>query len=314
MIKKLLYCLVILCSTSGHYIQAALQKSDVTLINETWVPSGNGKLFCKTMGKGKPLIIIHGGPGLTQDYLLPGLDKLAETNFVIFYDQRGCGRSTGEINDETMNIPSLVDDIDHIRKAFRFDKVSILGHSWGGFLAMHYAIAHPKAVDKLILSNSMPASSEDLSLFVNEVTRLTSPYQEELSKIKNSKQFQDGDPETIERYYRIIFRTYCFIPKKADLLNLRMPPIASVNGAKIYELIRENTFKKTFNLHASLKALNIPTLVIHGDVDAIPPLTAQHTHESIPGSKYILMKNCGHFPYIEEPDMYFNHLKNFLTN
>jgi len=280
--------------------------------NEIVVESVHSKLFCKTMGKGRPLIVIHGGPGLTQDYLLPQLNELAENNFVIFYDQRGCGRSTGEINEQTINIPTFVNDLDNIRMAFNFDKVSILGHSWGGFLAMCYAIAHPDALNRLILSSPIPASSEDFALFINERTRRISPYQDEMTAIRNSREFREGNPDTIERLHRIIFRTYCYLPEKADLLNLRMTPVASINGAKIFELIRENTFNKSFDLRAALKALKIPTLVIHGDADPIPAITAQNIHESIPGSTYVLLKNCGHFPYVEQPDTYFNSLKDFL--
>jgi proline iminopeptidase len=313
MIKKWLFSFILLFASGVQCIDATTQKNNVFQSKEIYIDSNHSRLFCRVMGKGKPLIVIHGGPGLTQDYLLPQLYRLAETNFVIFYDQKGCGRSTGEINQDTINIPTLVNDIESIRKAFNFDKVSILGHSWGGFLAMHYAIAYPKSINKLILSNSMPASSEDLSLFINEYARRTTPFQDELSSIYKTKEFQEGDPNTIERVYRKIFRTYCNHPEKADFLSLHMSPIASVNGAKIYELLQENTFKKPFNLHDSLKTLQIPTLIIHGNADPIPAITARNTHLSIQGSKYILLENCGHFPYIEQPDAYFNSLKEFLT-
>ena len=134
-------------------------------IEEFFIQSGEIQLFCRKMGSGKPLVILHGGPGMTQDYLLPQMSQLAENSLIIFYDQRGCGQSYSPINEQSINMETYVEDLDQIRRELQVDKISILGHNWGGFLAMHYAIAHPKAVDKLILSNSMPASSEDMALF-----------------------------------------------------------------------------------------------------------------------------------------------------
>jgi proline iminopeptidase len=314
MIKKWALFLAFLCVILIQYVEASAQGLGLSQCNEIFVESNGSTLFCRVLGKGKPLIVIHGGPGLTQDYLLPQLSSLADNNLVIFYDQRGCGRSTGEINKDTINIPNLVNDLESIRQAFRFDKISILGHSWGGFLAMHYAIAYPQFVEKLILSNSMPACSEGHSLFFEEYKNRTAPYQEELSAITATQEFQAGEPKSIEQFYRIIFRTYCYHSEKADLLNLQMTPSASVNGAKVFQVIREDVFKIPYNLHESLKTLRIPTLVIHGDFDPIPATTAQKIHESIQGSKYVLLKQCGHFPYVERKEEYFDFLKEFLSS
>lgn len=313
MMKKWISFLSFLCAAFIQNVETAAQEVSCLKPNEIFIESNGSKLFCRCVGKGKPLVVIHGGLGLTQDYLLPQLYSLADNNFVIFYDQRGCGRSIGEINQETINIFHLVNDLECIRRAFNFDKISILGHSWGGFLAMHYAIGHPQFVEKLILSNSLPACSEGRSLFLEEYKNRTAPYQEELSAISSSSEFQVGDPKTIERYYRIIFRTYCYQPEKAELLNLQMTPIASVNGAKIFQLLWKSVFENSYDLHASLKTLRIPTLVIHGDADPIPAITAQKIHESIPESKYVLLKQCGHFPYVEQREEYFNHLRKFLS-
>lgn len=314
MMRKLLLYLTLLITPVSEYAEIATTSINFKEAKEAFLEAKNAKLFYKTIGKGKPLIVIHGGPGLSQDYLLPQLYRLADNNLVIFYDQRGCGKSTGEINPETITVEAFVNDLDTIRKAFQFEKISILGHSWGGFLAMQYAIAHPECIYKLILSNSMPASSDEFALFLQEYVHRTSPYQTELAGIHNTQGFLEGDPDIIERLYRIIFRTYCYLPENADKLSLRMTSTASVNGAKVSENFRKNVFEKPFNLHASLKSLKIPTLVIHGDSDPIPAFTAQNVHKSIPQSKYILMKNCGHFPYVEDPNIYFNHLNEFLND
>lgn len=282
-------------------------------MKETFVDAQGAKLFCRTVGKGTPLIVLHGGPGLSQGYLLPQMERLAEHHFVIFYDQRGCGGSKGEISSETINMETYVDDLEAIRKAFALDKVSILGHSWGGFLAMSYAIAHPESVDNLILSNSVPVSSEEFALFTQEWIRRTASLQDAFAKIHSSDAFHAGDPDAIEPLHRMIFRTYCHNPESAELLNLRMPAQASVNGAQVYGLIRQNVLSHPFDLHESLKKLKIPTLILHGTADPVPASTAEATAASIQGSKYILMQDCGHFPYVEAPEEFFSYVNAFLN-
>lgn len=101
-----------------------------------FIKTNDAQIFCRVFGKGEPIIVVHGGPGLSQDYLLPQMAKLAQTNLVIFYDQRGCGLSTGAINEDSIQIKTFVDDLEAIRKSFGYKKVTVLGHSWGGFLAM----------------------------------------------------------------------------------------------------------------------------------------------------------------------------------
>lgn len=313
--KILLYAILLQASIGGasNAIASTPLSSNLEFIKETFVTSGEAKLFCRVAGQGKPLIVIHGGPGLTQVYLLPQMYELAKNNLVIFYDQRGCGKSTVDINANTINIESFLNDIEAIRQAFNLDKISVLGHSWGGFLAMQYTIAHPERIDKLILSNSAPASSEGYALFGQEYMRRMAPYQEELEKIRSTQGFRDGDTCVMEQFYRLIFRQFCYIPEKADLLNLRMTSIPSLNGAKVSEIIRENVLDKPFNLNRDLNALEVSTLILHGDTDPVPPVTAKNIHENIPGSKYVLMKNCGHFPYVEDPTTYFRYINEFLN-
>lgn len=313
MIKKFLFCLTLVVfpfSSYGEELSTTVQAAAA----ERYVETEGAALFCRSIGKGKPLVIIHGGPGLSQDYLLPQMDRLAENNFLIFYDQRGCGRSTGEINKETITIETYLNDLEAIRKAYNFEKISILGHSWGGFLAMEYAIAHEDKVDRLILSNSMPASSEEVALFIKEYMKRTAPIREKLNAIQKSDSFVAGDPETVAEYYRLVFATYCYKASDADQINLQMSSSAAVRGAKVSALLRQIAFEKPFSLHEQLESITIPTLVISGDVDPIPYSTAENLHKSIKGSVFLLLKPCGHFPFVEEPTAYFNAINSFFNS
>jgi proline iminopeptidase len=280
--------------------------------DESMVKSDGAQLFCKVLGKGDPIIVIHGGPGLSHDYLLPGMAKLAENHQVIFYDQRGCGRSTGVVNADTIQVKKFVEDIEAVRKSLGNRKIIVLGHSWGGFLAMQYAISHPGSVEKLILLNTMPPSSEAFSLFTKEWTRRMEPYQDQLKAIQESSAFAEGDPATMERYYLMNFKRYCYEPAKAHLLNLCMTPKAAVEGMKVYEIFNQTLLSKPFNYDDQLKQLKVPTLIVHGDCDIIPCSTIQKLHKTIAGSQYVLIKHCGHFPYVEQPEELFKHIDKFL--
>lgn len=279
---------------------------------EEFVNVADANLFCRIYGKGKPILVIHGGPGLSQDYLLPQMSRLAKNNLVIFYDQRACGRSTVNITSAKINLETYLNDIEAIRKHFAIKKISILGHSWGGFLGMNYAIAHPEAIDKLILANSAPASFEEYQLFAHEYAKRISPIQKELSIIENSSNFLKRDPEAMQKYLQLVFSTYCYDPEKVNLLNLTMSTKASVNFMKVNEIFNQNLLSKPFNLHENLKKLNIPTLIVIGDTDVIPMSTSESIHKSIRDSKLVVIKDCGHFPYVEQHDIFFQTIEDFL--
>ena len=312
MIKKRFLSSTAFCASliGGISPESVAQTLD-THVQEGFVQLDDAQLF-RTAGKGDPLVILHGGIGLSQDYLLPYMFQLANNSFVILYDQRACGRSTGEINLKSMTIEKFVQDLDAIREAFQFEKISILGHSWGAFVALNYAIAYPHHVDKLIVSDSMPVSSNDFSLYTNEYTRRIAPYQAQLDSLKTSKEFKEGDPDVVERYFQILFQPCLYLPENISKLNVRMTPTAAIHSVQVYECFQKTLFCKPFDLHPKLKKLMLQTLVIHGDSDQIPSITAEAIHKSIPHSKYVLLKHCGHFPYLETPEEYFDQIETFL--
>lgn len=282
-------------------------------VQEKFIATDGAELFCRIIGQGMPIVVIHGGAGcITQDYLLPYMARLAEQNLLIFYDQRGLGRSTGELTPEKINIQTYVEDIDAIRRSLGMEKISLLGHSWGGFLGMHYAISHPESVENLILLSNMPASSEDFALFIEELTKRLAPYYEQLQEIEASELYITGDPETVAKQLRMNFQTYTYKSEDVNKLNLYKSQQAALNGFKVWEILRDNIFMKPFNLFQELSQLQCPTLIIHGDSDPIPLATAKHINKAIAHSKLSVIEQCGHFPYVEKPEVLFQEINAFL--
>ncbi len=287
--------------------------TNVTAVKETTIDVENASLFCRIAGQGTPIFVLHGGPGMTQDYLQPYLWELTANHQVIFYDQRGCGKSTGELNAESINLVNYIKDLDNLRKALNFDKIIILGHSWGGFLGLNYTLAHPDHVEKLILSNSLGSTSESFTLFLEEYMKRMEPVKEEMAALEKSPGFASGDPAIFKQYCKLIFSKYCYNPQNADKLSMDYRQEDIVKFFQVHKIFDENLLMGVeFNLNSSLNRLKVPTLIIHGDVDPIPYSTVEEMHNNIPGSDYVLLKDCGHFPYVEVPEAYFQALNNFL--
>lgn len=279
---------------------------------EYFVKANGIQLFCNVVGEGKPLIVIHGGPGLSQQYLLPYMAKLGDHHKVVFYDQRASGKSEGSL--ENISIEQFVDDIEGLRKSLGFEKVSILGHSWGGFLAMRYAIKYPDSVDNLVLLNTACLSSADLRVFLDEWYRRMAPFMDSLQAIGQSKEFADGDPEAVANYMKIIFRTYCFSAASVDKLNIISTVDENIKWNGLQKILNNILVTEPFDLTEDLKKVDCKTLIIHGDADPIPIQAIENIHQCIRNSKVVILKDCGHFPYVEKADELFDSLNGFLLN
>ena len=144
--------------------------------------SGRELLFTRDIGDGTPIVVVHGGPDFDHEYLLPDMDRLADRFHLVYYDQRGRGRSfTGRQPDVTME--TEVGDLDRVREQFGSESIVVIGHSWGGLLAMEYAIRHPQRVSHLILMNTAPPSRAGAVALRDELARRRSPAQTERRKI-----------------------------------------------------------------------------------------------------------------------------------
>ncbi len=288
------------------------QAAPLPQMQEKVISANGAQLYCQYVGNGNPIIVVHGAPPLSQDYLLPFLSELSENNMVVFYDQRGCGHSTSELTEKQVNVPTFVEDIESIRHAFHFDKITVLGHSWGSFLAMQYVIRHPDAVDKLILIGTMPASQDELFQFISDITKRLAPVHDEIELIKATDLYKSGDPETVEKELKIVFQTYLYNPEDINKLNFRLPQQGILTGLKTFDLVCSEVFFKPFNIFNELSAIKCPTLILHGDSDPISYRMAEHINQTIPNSKFMKIDNCGHFPYVEQPCVMFSTIKAFL--
>lgn len=291
-----------------------------SVAREGFVQSGGARLYVRDVGHGAPIVVVHGGPDFDNEYLLPEMDLLAESFHLVYYDQRGRGRSfRGEPLDDVTMVTE-VEDLDRVRESFGFESIALLGHSWGGLLAMEYALRHPDRVSHLILMNSAPASRADAIALRKELVRRKSPAQNaRMIELRSDPSFLTGDVETEAEYYRIHFSTTLRNPDHLEAVVRRLRLASTDAGIVAARAIEEKLYEETwsrdqYDLIPALRQLDVPTLILDGDDDFVPMAAVTRIAEAIPGSRLVVLPDCGHFAYLEQPDQTFATIRAFLTS
>jgi len=281
--------------------------ADDPAARERYLTRGTARLYVREVGRGEPIVIVHGGPDFDHEYLLPEMDRLADSFRLVYYDQRGRGRSFSGRPADEVDLAGELDDLDAIRASSGFDKVALLGHSWGSLLAMEYATRQPDRVSHLILMNSAPASHGGVLAFREELQRRRSPEQvERMSDLRSDPRYLGGDIVTDLEYYRIHFGS-TVPPDRLDRVIGRLRSAFTSEGIVSARAIEDRLYAQTwdaedYDLIARLRRLRIPTLFIHGDRDFVPIDVAREAADAIRGSRVVVLADCGHFAYLEQPD------------
>lgn len=267
------------------------------------------QLYYKIIGEGEPIVVLHGGPGFEHTYLYQ-LEKLAERFRVIFYDQRGTGRSSENIDSASITIDNFVEDLERLRKEFGLKKMNLLGHSWGGLLGLFYGIKYPENINSLMLICTAPARSgfwEEVYSNIDLNRQLKDSIA--LAEIRASKDYKNNKPEAHEKFRKIFFKSYFYNQDLADSLNMNFTPTTIKNLPIVFPPLLGT---KVFNILDQLSAIDCPTLIVCGDSDVIPLKYSEEIQRNIPKSKLVEIKNSGHFPYIEKPDEFFEVISDFI--
>lgn len=283
------------------------------IITEGFLQINGSEVYYKTIGEGDPLIIVHGGPVLDHSYLLPHLGALAEDYQLIFYDQRAAGRSSIEVDLATMSLEGFVEDIEILRRQLDLDKINLLGHSWGGLIAMNYALKHDDKLNHLILSNSMAPSTIDWqeeSIAVAQKT--TKEDQNKLNNLTSSGLLRTEDPSSaIEEMMMLSYRAHMFDKANMDKLKLFIPKDFMLRSQLYVSL---NPDLASYDLYAELINVKTPTLIIFGQIEPAVSLHAKRMAASFSDAELYVVKGAGHFPFVEENDVYLDKLISFLSN
>lgn len=270
------------------------------------------RLYFRSVGTGKPLVIVHGGPGMSHDYLAPQLiTLLADEYRLIFYDQRASGRSTGVEDTTRLTMAQFVEDLEDLRRELGLGRLNVLGHSFGGLLAMHYAVAHPTQVERLLLIDTSPASWElNFPHFRRTIAaRQTANDRRRLAALQAAAS-SGKDPKDTERYLTIFFRTFFHNAELSDSLALNVDAQWIANNRVTGDRIWGDLGR--YDFHDRLQHIVAPTLILHGTASVIAVDGARAIANRIPNSQLIVLKDVGHFPYIEAPQAFAAAVKAFV--
>jgi proline-specific peptidase len=261
-----------------------------------------------------PLLLLHGGPGFSHDYLQPLAVLSNNGRSIIFYDQLGSGRSDHPNDYSIYTMQLYIDELDAIRKALNLEQVHLLGQSWGGQLALEYALTHPQGLRSLILADSLSDSVQ----WASETNRLRSEMPENILKILR-KHEADGtidDPEYQEATMEFYRRHVCRLPVWPDVLN------KSFDWFNKYPQVYQTMWGvNEFNITGTLRnwsvtnrlgEVNVPTLLLSGRYDESTPLINETIKKGIRESEWVVFENSSHTPHLEESGKYLTVLEDFL--
>ena len=260
--------------------------------------SDDARIFYEVVGEGEPIVVVHGGPGLDHDYLRPGLDGLAQRNTIIYYDQRGTGRSTAPLVAETINIDAFIADIDALRETLGYERVSILGHSFGALIAMEYAARRPDNTVALILMNPVePGTRFAEATAERQATRRTEEDTAEMASLRAAEGFAARDPATLSQVYRVAFRSLLREREAIERLDLSLAPATAKNGQDVAALLVPSM--GDLDWWGRLDDIQTPTLVLHGRYDAPPLDMSRELAEGLPIGTFEVL-DAGHFVFLED--------------
>lgn len=262
------------------------------------------RLYETRVGSGPPVVMLHGGPGASHDYLRPGFDRLAQGRTLVYYDQRGGGRSPVD-RDVPVGWEEQVADLDALREVWGLERLTICGYSWGGLLAMLYAVTHADRVERLALVSPAPAWRAARQQFEATFARrnLDPALQAERAKLRESG-LRESDPEAFQRrLFELSVVPYFVDPTKVrELTPFR---IVGRTQQEVWGSLGD------YDLRPRLAALQLPSLVLHGREDVIPYEAAEEAARLL-RAEWHLLSPCGHCPHVEQPEAFARAVGGFL--
>lgn len=262
-------------------------------------------LFERRIGSGPMVVVLHGGPGAHHDYLLPGFDRLAHGRTLVYYDQRGGGRSPVG-RDVPVGAQEHVHDLEALRDIWGEDRLHLLGYSWGALLAMLYAVAHPDRVASLALVSPAPAAQRERAGYEATLAarNATPALRAERAALQASDLRQRDLAEYNRRLFTLAVAGYFHDPARAgELTPFR---VTGRTQQAVWDSLGDD-----FDLRPALRALSVPAIVLHGDDDPIPMESARATAQAL-HAELVPIVGAGHVPYVEGVDQFVAALDRFL--
>lgn len=310
-------------------LSASLTPPEQSPDSEIWLVEPGIELNHFAVGNGRNVLVIHGGPGMPFLQPMSGLAPLTSEFRFQYYDQRGCGESTRPIDrfdspnvyknmqalDRSLGLGAQIADIERIRQILGDEKLILIGHSWGGFLASLYAAEFPEHVEALVLISPantllMPQPDAESDLFTSVRAKLPADRQLEFDKFMKDYMnfntlFQKSEADLVAMNEQ--FGKYYV--QVADL-PAQMPPQGSSGGWMVWA--GYISMGQRHDYRAALRNVTAPVLVIHGANDLQSEAASHMYVEAFPNAEFAVIKDTGHFSFEEQPNQFSSIVKAFL--
>ena len=275
------------------------------------VSSGGVEIHYRVFGKGPPLVVINGGPGVDSCGFEGLAEALAATHTVVLYDQRGTGRSTvTPVSADTISIAAYVADLEAIRADLGFSRWHVMGHSFGGLLASAYVVHHPDAIDRLIFSSS---AGFDLSLFQTDhigwiEAQLTPDELTTLRALQAAYHAGDHSDALLAEHAAVLAGAYLVSDAHTDVIADRL----FRSRQDIGQLLTADLHRIQFDSTDALAGFVAPALIIQGAQDVMDPALAHRLHDLMPAASLVILEQSGHYGWLDQPEVWLDTVESFL--
>jgi proline iminopeptidase len=276
---------------------------------EQMVELAGVRLFTRRVGDGPAVVVLHGGPGAHHDYLLPQYDRLARRRSLLYYDQRGGGRSPVP-REVPVGWREQVTDLDALRGHWGLERLTLLGYSWGGLLAVLYALEHPQRVERLALVSAAPVTAAWRDEFERRLAaRMAQPWIARSRAELTASGLARTDPE---KYRRLAFALsvagYFHDPQRASELTPFRVTERTQRG--VWESLGNYDLRQ--RIEQTFPDGTAPrSLVVHGVYDPMPLEAARETAALLHAG--VIELPTGHAPHVEQPDAFVANVMSFAA-
>jgi proline iminopeptidase len=275
----------------------------------TTMPIRDVRLFVEVIGGGYPLALMHGGPG-ADHWTMLSFRQLADQFAVVFYDHRCNGRSIGAPA-TSMTWENLTADADELRYRLGFEKWAVLGHSFGGKVALEYALRYPDRLSHLILLDAGGDSWWDQE----NAPELLARRGFSRRKVELARRWFNGQVPPWQFYPTLMRLGTAYNPHTSLFTAVRTMVAERRSKARPQaEIFGFSQLTKGWTVMDRLSEITVPTLVIAGRDDFVfPPEHQGQLAAAIPGARLEIIERAGHNPHDEQTAQVMNAVRNFLS-
>ncbi|CAN5526506.1 proline iminopeptidase-family hydrolase [soil metagenome] len=261
------------------------------------------------------VVVLHGGPGMSGEGIRPDLAPFGRDFTFITYDQRGSGHSTHITDSTRISLAHHVADLESVRRHFRLERMALAGHSWGGGLALHYALAYPEGTELLVLIDPMPLRRDPYMAQFGRNLRawMDSTTREQLNAAARARANAADPVAACRAYWDIFIRGYLADP-------LGSGPIRGDACFGTVETLNNRVNRYTlgplgaWDWRQEARNVRAPALIVHGAMSPLPAESFREWADALPNGNLVAIESSGHFPHAEQPTAFLEAMRAFVQS